>query len=76
MLLYNVALVMFISLSNVHLLFIVYINDLPEISKLAKFLFFADDANIIMTGTTMIEIQEQASLLLKWLRSNGMRKKP
>ena len=58
-------------------LFIVYINDLPEISKLAKFIFFADDANIIITGTTMIEIQEQASLLLKsietWVRSNGMR---
>ncbi len=32
------------------LLFIIYINDLPNISKIAKFILYADDANIIITG--------------------------
>ena len=32
------------------ILFIIYINDLPEISKMAKFILYADDANIIVSG--------------------------
>ena len=31
-------------------LYIIYINDLPDIFKQAKFIFFADGANIIVTG--------------------------
>ena len=31
------------------LLFIIYINDIPEISSIAKFILYADDANIIVT---------------------------
>ena len=30
------------------LLFIIYINDLPQISELAKFIMYADDANILI----------------------------
>ena len=34
------------------ILFILYINDLPQISKLAKYIFFADDANLIISADT------------------------
>ena len=58
------------------LLFIIYINDLPNISKLAEFILYADDANIIITGTSIEEIQSKldnlTSLLLKWVDSNGL----
>ena len=58
-------------------LFILYINDLPGISKLAKFIFFADDANIIITGNNFAEIQHQANELLqaldKWVKCNGLK---
>ena len=58
------------------LLFIIYINDLPNISKLAEFILYADDANIIITGTSIEEIQSKldnlTSLLIKWVDSNGL----
>ena len=31
------------------LLFIIYINDIPQISNIAKFIIYADDANIIIS---------------------------
>ena len=40
------------------LLFIIYINDLPHISELAKYILYADDANIIITGTNITEINQ------------------
>ena len=58
------------------LLFIIYINDMPEISKIAKFILYADDANIIITGKNIDEINEQmtalANTLLTWVDSNGL----
>ena len=58
------------------LLFIIYINDIPEISKHAKMVLYADDANIIITGANMDEIQvkvsELASNLLNWVQCNGL----
>ena len=58
------------------LLFIIYINDLPNISNLADFILYADDANIVITGYSEEEIQckvDQLSLLLmKWVDSNGL----
>jgi hypothetical protein len=58
------------------LLFVIYINDIPEISKFAKFILYADDANIIITGRTMAEIIEQveslATVLVGWVSSNGL----
>ena len=58
------------------LLFVIYINDLPGISNLAKFILYADDANIIITGSTIqevIEIVEQLTKkLVSWVYSNGL----
>ena len=58
------------------LLFIIYINDIPEISKHAKMVLYADDANIIITGESMDEIQVKVSELtcnlLNWVQCNGL----
>ena len=53
------------------LLFVIYINDIPGIYKFAKFILYADDANIILTGNNMAEINEQvedlAVAVLGWV---------
>ena len=58
------------------LLFIIYINDIPEINKIAKFILYADDANIILTADTFAEIEamfEQLSAaLVMWVSNNGL----
>ena len=58
------------------LFFIIYINDLPGISNLAKFILYADDANIIITGKNTMEISEKlavvTNMLLEWVDSNGL----
>ena len=58
------------------LLFVIYINDLPNISKFAKFIMYADDANIILTGKNIVEINEQLMVirdeLEKWVGHNGL----
>ena len=38
------------------LLFIIYINGIPEISSIAKFILYADDANIIVTANSIEEV--------------------
>ncbi len=58
------------------LLFLIYINDIPEISHFAKFILYADDANIIITGDNIAEIESKimslTSALLYWVNSNGL----
>ena len=58
------------------LLFVIYINDIPKINQLAKFILYADDANIIITGTCLQEIEQQfhvlSKLLVDWVNSNGL----
>ena len=58
------------------LLFIIYINDIPEIAKYAKFILYADDANIIITASTIEEVQEQLLKLINclsnWVNCNGL----
>ena len=58
------------------LLFIIYINDMPNINKLAKFILYADDANIIITGNTLAEIgsifMELSSALTNWVSHNEL----
>ena len=58
------------------LLFIIYINDLPQICPLARFILYADDANIILRADTIDQINEQltelANRLLSWVKCNGL----
>ena len=58
------------------LLFVIYINDLPHSSELAKFILYADDANIIITGDNELELQRKYNILTtaieKWVNTNGL----
>ena len=58
-------------------LFLLYINDLPGISKIAKYIFFADDANIIVTGYSSSEINNKINDVLntidKWVTLKGLK---
>lgn len=58
------------------LLFIIYVNDMPNLFKQAKFIMYADDANIIITGESVSEVSEIARdlgcKLVKWVNANGL----
>ena len=58
------------------LLFIIYINDLPQISDIAKFIMYADDANIFLTGENLNEVYNKlitlSDALVKWVDNNGL----
>ena len=58
------------------LLFIIYINDLPNIFNRAKFILYADDANIIINGANIADIVQQlnelCNILPYWVISNGL----
>ena len=58
------------------LLFIIYINDIPEISSIEKFILYADDANIIVTANTIEEVYNQEVSLIDnledWVHCNGL----
>ena len=58
------------------LLFIIYINDIPNISEDCTFIMYADDANIILTADNIDEINNQLKILtnnlLKWVDFNGL----
>ena len=49
---------------------------MPEIDKLAKFILYADDANIIITGKNTLEIEQKMielnERLVRWVNSNGL----
>ena len=59
------------------ILFIIYINDLPLISNLAKYVFYADDANIIVTADDEIELKHKINTVLQalsfWVVGNGLK---
>ena len=58
------------------LLFVIYINDLPGISNISKFILYADDANIIINGSNLQEVATLAnqvtSTLINWVYANGL----
>ena len=51
------------------LLFLLYINDLPNISKVLNFYLFADDTNIYCEANTLQELQFTINRELKELRT-------
>ena len=53
-------------------LFVMYINDLPGISYITKFILYADDAYIIITGSNAQEITAQIGHLTTALFRNGL----
>ena len=59
------------------LLFIIYINDLPLVSKLASYIFYADDANIIVTANDITELTQKVKTVLQlidsWVTGNGLK---
>ena len=58
-------------------LFILYINDLPNVSKLADYIFFADDANLVVTANSSDELCSKVNILLdkvqNWVSDNGLK---
>ena len=59
------------------ILFIIYINDLPQISNLAKHIYFADDANLIISTDTFeqlnVIVNEILTLIIDWASNNGLK---
>ena len=58
------------------LLFLIYINDLPDSLEITEPAMFADDTNLTVTGETSAEIQNklegEIQNVLKWLRTNKL----
>ena len=58
------------------LLFIIYINYLPNIFNRAKYILYTDDANIIINGANIADIVQQlnalCNILPNWVISNGL----
>ena len=58
------------------LLFLIYINDLPNISKDLKFFLFADDTNIYFESNDLIKLENTVNKELKklyfWLNVNRL----
>jgi len=59
------------------LLFIIYINNLPDISKEIHFIMYADDANIIVTGVDIEDVKIKINVLLDklldWVNCNSLK---
>ena len=51
------------------LFFIIYINDIPNVSQIAKFILFANEANIIITGNNITEVVKFSSNVLTLMAS-------
>ena len=58
------------------LLFLIYINDLPNISKVLKFFLFADDTNIYYESSNLLQIEKvmnkELNKLYQWLCVNRL----
>ena len=58
------------------LLFLIYINDIPNVSKLISFYLFADDTNIYYKSHDLVHLQKimnrELKKVKKWLDSNRL----
>ena len=50
------------------LLFLIYVNDLPSVSKNLKFYLFADDTNIYCSGDTVTHLAKLVNKELKYVK--------
>ena len=57
------------------LLFIIYINDIPNISEDCTFIMYADDANILISGRNIAEIENKFNSLAKKTGNMGQHKR-
>ena len=46
------------------LLFLIYVNDIVTTSTIGKFVLYADDTNIFISGTSENEVNEKAQIVL------------
>ena len=57
-------------------LFLIYINDLPNISDVANFYLFADDTAIIVKGNSYVDLQYKVNTIIpqimRWFLSNRL----
>ena len=57
-------------------LFLIYINDLPNVSKVLKFFLFADDTNIFYQNSNLVDLENVVNKELKklslWLNANRL----
>ena len=58
------------------LLFLLYINDLPNVSKMLYSILFADDTSLFVTGTdindTIVKVNNELKFISKWLHTNKL----
>ena len=58
------------------LLFLIYVNDLPDVSKVLQFYFFADDTSIYFDSDDIVILQKTVNNELpkvkKWLDANRL----
>ena len=58
------------------LLFLIYINDLPNVSKFLSFYHFADDTNIYFEATDLVSLQKimnrELKYVKKWLHADKL----
>ena len=53
-------------------LFILYINDICNVSKILKFILFADDTNIFYSGTNLLVLNNELKKLRNWFDLNKL----
>ena len=58
------------------LLFVTYINDLPNVTEICNFYFYADDTVIVLNDQTFLGLQNKIDLIIpaitKWFLSNRL----
>ena len=53
-------------------LFILYINDICNVSNFLKCILFADDTNVFCAGDNQLELECELAKLCKWFAANKL----
>ena len=54
------------------ILFLIYINDLPNVGKLLSFYLFDDDINIYFEATDLVSLQKNNESWIEICKKNGL----